>query len=227
METIWIIGSGRFGIRAARQLANRRDKKYQDKKYTILVVDQDKASLDKARDLGCGVEAGDGVRFLYENLERGRGPDWVVPAVPVHLAWEWCRLRLGGALLMPVVLPGAFDALVPNPMRGKTNEVYVSHADFLCPSNCNEPEDYCTRTGEPRKTDMFQYLAGLNFPGVTPFVIQSVQLGPGTGGYSPEALFDLVDRLAQHKGDCFAATACRCHGVVSGGRVLPGRSRGK
>jgi hypothetical protein len=139
--------------------------------------------------------------------------------VPVHLAWEWCRLTLGTNRLVSCPLPDGIDGCLPHPMRGTDNQIYVSHADFLCPPNCSEPDDKCTVTGQPRKPDMFRLIAELNFPDVVPFVIQSRQLGPGVGGYTPADLYALADRISRHTGQCLAATACRCHGVISGGFV--------
>ena len=210
METVWIIGAGKFGIRAARWLLK------QDGRYNVTLVDQDDDSLVRAKALGCRVETCDAVEFLRDRLTRANGPDWIVPAVPVHLAWEWCRLRAGEGRMKPHTLPEEIEAQLPNCMHGAGYDLYVSHADFLCPPNCNEPDDKCTKTGEPRKKDMFRLLSEVDFPGTVPFVIQSVQLGPGVGGYKPDALFDLLDRIASHRGPCFVATACRCHGVVSG-----------
>ncbi len=213
METIWIIGAGKFGFRAAKWLLK------QDGQYSVTLVDQDKGSLAQAKDLGCRVETGDAILFLKDRLTRKNGPDWIVPAVPVHLAWEWCRLKMDGDYLAPYPMPEGIETQLPNCMHGAGHDIYVSHADFLCPPNCNEPDDRCTKTGKPRKKDIFRILAEVNYPLVKPFVIQSVQLGPGVGGYRPEALFDLLERIESHRGPCFVATACRCHGVVSGGRM--------
>jgi hypothetical protein len=214
MKQVWIIGSGRFGLRAARFLG--KDK---SRKMDVTLVDRDRQSLEKAGSLGCTPVAGDGVDFLFQEMTRTRGPDWVVPAVPVHLAWEWCRLTLGTNRLVSCPLPDEIDGCLPHPMRGTDNQIYVSHADFLCPPNCSEPDDKCTVTGQPRKPDMFRLIAELNFPDVVPFVIQSRQLGPGVGGYAPADLYALADRISRHTGQCLAATACRCHGVISGGFV--------
>lgn len=213
METIWIIGAGQFGLRAAKWL------RHKNHSFEVALVDQDRDSLARAKDLGCRVEAGDGIRFLFKTLNRGGGPDWIVPAVPVHLAWEWCRLHLGNDRVSSWMLPRKIVDLLPNPMNGATGDIYVSHADFLCPPNCNEPDDRCTKTGQPRKKDMFAILGDLDFGGILPCVIQSVQLGPGVGGYRPAALYELLDRISRHRGTFFAATACRCHGVISGGWI--------
>jgi hypothetical protein len=214
MKQVWIIGSGKFGLRAARWML-RQNKPAID----VTLVDRDRPCLDKAASLGCTTVVGDGADFLFREMTRNGKPDWVVPAVPVHLAWEWCRLTLGTGRLLSHFLPEAMDTRLPHPMRGTDNQIYVSHADFLCPPNCSEPDDRCTVTGKPRKKEMFRVIAEFNFPQMVSFVIQSRQLGPGVGGYTPADLFGLADRISRHRGRCLVATACRCHGVISGGFV--------
>ncbi len=213
METIWIIGAGKFGLKAAKYLLKIKGQ------YSVTLVDKDKAAMDQGKDLGCRTEVSHAVDFLNNRLTRETGPDWIVPAVPVHLAWEWCRLRIETDNLTLHPLPAGLKAHMPNCMHGAGHDIYVSHADFLCPPNCNEPDDNCTQTQMPRKQDMFRFLAEVKYPGVRPFVIQSVQLGPGVGGYCPKALFDLLEQIESHKGYCLVATACRCHGVVSGAHM--------
>jgi hypothetical protein len=214
MKQIWIIGSGGFGLRAARYFLGQTEPRVE-----VTLVDRDRQCLEKAELPGCATVAGDGVDFLFRNMTRTQGPDWVVPAVPVHLAWEWCRLELGSRRLRSYPLPENIDVCLPHPMRGSDTQIYVSHADFLCPPNCNEPDDHCTVTRKPRKKDMFQIIADLDHSWGVPFVIQSRQLGPGVGGYTPADLYTLADRISIHSGRCLVATACRCHGVISGGLV--------
>ncbi len=214
MKHVWIIGGGRFGLRAADWLI-----KQTHPSFAVTLVDLDRQCLEKAQSLECKIYAGDGADFLFSRMTRDRGPDWVVPAVPVHLAWEWCRLRLGKDRLLSWPLPDEIACHLPNSMRGSASQIYVSHADFLCPPNCLEPDDRCTMTGKSRKPDMFEVIAELDVQDIIPFVIQSRQLGPGVGGYAPADLFDLADRIGMHHGTCLVATACRCHGVISGGFV--------
>lgn len=216
---IWIIGAGTFGRRAVRQLAQSGEP------HEITLVDPDPHALNQADLPGLIKVEADGVAFLAEHLRHSAEPDWIVPALPVHLAWEWALKKLtqtpgekqGKAPLIRKVLPAALAAALPNAMAGDSGDIYVSHADFICPAHCNEPDHFCTKTGDPRKEDLFRLLARLGAPDLPAFVIQSLQLGPGLGGYQPAVLFDLADRLEQHRGPCFVATACRCHGVVTGG----------
>ncbi len=218
MENIWIIGAGKFGLRAAKWLARHR------KPLNITMVDLDRASLEAARQIGCRTVESDGTGFLCETLAPDSSVGWVVPAVPVHLAWLWCLNTLGPDRVMPVPLSLDFDTMVPNAMRGeKGDDVYASHADFICPPNCNEPDDICTKTGQKRKQDMFTLLKDIRFGQFLPVVIRSEQLGPGVGGYRPKALFDLAGQIRRCDGLFFVATACRCHAVISGGKSLENR----
>ncbi len=209
MENIWIIGAGAFGLRAAKLLTA------QGNSHEITLVDQDRSALDQAKELGCDIEIGDGIGFLTAQLKPNNGPDWIVPAVPVHLAWEWCTRVSPG--LNPMEIPPGLDRKLPNFMTGKNRDIYSSHADFICPPNCDEPDRNCTVTGLPRKQAMYELLAGLSCDRYTSLVIQSRQLGPGLGGYRPASLFSLKDRIEKARGPVLVGTACKCHGVVSAG----------
>lgn len=169
--------------------------------------------------MGCsGPEliAMDGVGFLTERLRPDSAPDWIIPALPVHLAAEWCRVRLGPEKASRIEIPAQCLGLLPNPMRGESGDVYVSHATFVCPDDCPEPAQMCTATGEPRKPNLYDILLNSRFPGFHSQVIRSRQLGPGVGGYRPRQLFDLLDQLENMHGDILVSTACRCHGVITG-----------
>jgi hypothetical protein len=161
------------------------------------------------------------VEFLAKSLTRVGGPDWIIPALPVHLAAEWLLARLGPRRLRRVPLPEEIEPRLPNPIRGSDGNIYVSHADFRCPDDCTEPHDICTVTGEKRKKNLFEILGDLRFHAFHSLNIRSHQLGPGVGGYRTEQLFDLLARLEGSGGRFLISTACRCHGVLSGLETLP------
>jgi hypothetical protein len=211
METIWIIGAGGFGMRAVTALSRRH------KNLKILLVDRDCEKLDTARGLDCTLVDSDGVDYLKTHLKPGNLPLWIVPAVPVHLAWEWCRKKLGTEAVSSVAISSDIDGQLPNPMHGANGDIYVSHADFICPVNCSEPDDICTVTRKPRKQEMFKLLAQLQFENFFSLVLQSQQLAPGVGGYPSAALFSLLEKIKGVDGPFLVSTACRCHGVISGG----------
>jgi TrkA-N domain len=208
METIWIMGAGRFGLRAARLLTAGQNN------FRIVLLDRDQEKLDRARGLSCNTVCADGISYLNTHLNPGNMPTWIVPALPVHLAWEWCKNQLGQVRLLDI--SSKIDPLLPNPMRGSKGTIYVSHADFICPENCCEPRDICTVTKRPRKQKMTTLLSQLEFENFSSLVIQSRQLGPGVGGYTPQALFDLLEKIKVGKAPFFLSTACLCHGVITG-----------
>ncbi len=209
MENIWIIGSGHFGLHAVRQLS----KKNTDQHFVL--IDPDKKNLEKAKGPNRTLEQVDGVAFLARHLKPGTGPDWIVPALPVHLAAEWCLLRSGPDRFSRVILPSGLDPLLPNPVRGP-GDIYVSHATFRCPEDCSEPGNVCTYTKKSRKRNMFEVLKDIKFDLFESFVIKSCQLGPGVGGYGPGQLFELLNKVEKAENNMLVSTACRCHGVVTG-----------
>ena len=162
------------------------------------------------------LEEADGVDFLEKHLDAGNKPDWIIPALPVHLAAEWFLVRLGTEKLRRIPLPPNIDLLLPNPIRGPEGNINVSHAEFRCPDDCAEPRDICTVTGNPRKKNMFEILGDIQLPPFQSLNIRSHQLGPGIGGYCADHLFDLLAQVEQARGHLLVSTACRCHGVITG-----------
>ena len=212
MKEIWIIGAGRFGRLAADRLSEKI------KSLHLVLVDPEKARLREVQAPGRDLIQNEGVMFLSKHLQLGEkdNPDWIVPAVPVHLAAEWLLRRTGPAKLERLAIPGNLDSHLPHPFRGENGNIYVSHADFLCPDDCAEPRDICTHTGKPRKRNMFELLADIHFPPWKTLVIRSHQLGPGIGGYRPKHLFELSEQVEGSTGPVMICTACRCHGVITG-----------
>ncbi len=205
----WILGAGKFGSIAVERI---REKYPQD---TIKVVDSNQQVLDA---LGSGVETHcmSGLDFLVNGLEPEAGPDWIVPAIPVHVAYEWLLARLGkdkAARALDVPKDVAYQ--VPNPLWGKHGELYASQADFLCPDNCPEPENRCFKTKLPRE-NLFDLLKFVQVKDFSVVVIRSHQLTPGVGGVTPEALFQADKEIGKTGGSVLICTACRCHGVIHG-----------
>jgi hypothetical protein len=92
----------------------------------------------------------------------------------------------------------------------------VSHADFRCPDDCDEPQDICTITRKKRKQNMYELLGKMHSEPFKALNIRSYQLGPGIGGYRTEQLLALMEKVKQAKGPILLSTACRCHGVITG-----------
>jgi hypothetical protein len=211
MEEIWIIGVGRFGSLAYSRLSKGAKSRF------FVLIDPIKENLLRYEGPNVTLEQSEGVDFLTRHLSQAEPkPDWIIPALPVHLAAEWIlsRLRSGGIRHIPI--PSKIEPLLPNPMRGSEGNIYVSHADFRCPDDCAEPRDLCTVTQKPRKQNMFDLLRKLRIPPFQSLVIRSYQLGPGIGGYRPAQLFALLESVEQSSGGLLVCTACRCHGVITG-----------
>lgn len=203
----WIIGAGRFGQIAVKRISRHIPG------ATITVVDKKPFISDNA---GITTINADGIEWLKAMLDQDAAVDMIVPAIPVHVAAEWLKLNLLNVYdIRAVSIPDFWLTQMPNAFRGKLGQAFVSHADFICPDNCPEPEKICTHTGKPRPLDLFCLLGNLDFEDVLPIVLRSHQLLPGVGG------IHLADFLTARDTACknsqrplMIATACRCHGVV-------------
>jgi hypothetical protein len=206
---IWIIGAGTVGCLALERLGRRfgRDR--------CLVVDRNRKRLNSLAAGGVAVYHGDGVAYLSAHLTSEAAVKWIVPAVPFHLAarWVWESLR-GRLQVKPISVPEEIFRRLPNAFSTEDGGAVSSNAAFLCPDDCPEPSRTCTRTGEPHPRAMFDYLTRLAPQGWRSVVIRSIQLAPGIGGISPQALFDALERIAGSRGCCLVGTACRCHGIL-------------
>ena len=210
MEEIWIIGVGHFGTIAFQRLSQ------DGKDRHFVLVDPLEEHLQKCKSPTATLVVSDGMDYCQKHLKKGRHPDWIIPALPVHLAAEWILLHLGSKRLRRIPIPTELELLVPNPMRGPEGNLYVSHADFRCPADCDEPRDICTVTQNRRQQNMFELLEELDIESFKPLTIRSHQLGPGIGGYRPEQLFETMTQVKQTRGPIALSTACRCHGVMTG-----------
>jgi hypothetical protein len=207
-----ILGAGKFGRLALERLAR------QDQAATFVVVDQAPEALAAVRALKLPrVETmvAEAVAFLAANLTDEASWDWLLPMAPVHLAWAWLRAGpLKGWEAAPV--PEALRAVAPVSFRGPEGQIYLSRAVHLCPDDCPETGSVCPESGESRKVPLSAELGRLVLPGWTIKVVVSRQLAPGVGGYPPRDLLALARDLSGRTGRLLIATACRCHGVVSG-----------
>ncbi len=215
METLWILGVGRFGLSAFHRLS----KKHKD--WHFVLVDLVEETLLNCAGPHVTPVHGDAVAYLTDHLVPSAKVSWIIPCLPLHLAWEWCHRKLGPEHLAQIPLPPGIEPLLSNPMKGTEGHLYVSHADFICPATCSEPDLLCTATNKPRKKDMFQQLAALAYQDFVPIVLESHQLGPGIGGFRPEQLNIFLDQVRHRKGPLLLCTACRCHGVITGAQYGP------
>jgi hypothetical protein len=209
MRKIWIIGLGQFGLHAVRYLSTK------DSDTRFVLVDEDDVRLSQAEGPNRRLEQADAVAYLEQNLQTDKAPDWIIPALPVHLAAQYCLVKQNPMRFQRIPISTEIMTALPNPMAGCNQDIYVSHADFRCPPDCVEPRDICTITQKPRHPNMFDLLTEMRYPEFQSLVIRTLQLGPGIGGYRPAMLFKLLEQVNQAKRSLLISTACRCHGVVT------------
>lgn len=210
METVWIIGAGRFGGAAAEKLSGKHPDRLK-----IVLVDPLEEHLAECSGPGRELVQAGGVEFLHERLSETCFPDWIIPALPVHLAAEWCLKRLEAKGLARTTVPDPVPPRLPNPIFGNNGDLYISFARFRCPPDCPEPPDICTVTGKPRPEPLYARLQSISCPPFVSLTIRSVQLAPGCGGYRPEALIDLMEQAGAAPQGALISTACACHGVMT------------
>lgn len=206
---ICILGAGKFGRLAAERLGRRYPQ------ASILVVDERREMLEGiSRDFGLPVLA----EALHQFLDTPRidRETWIVPALPIHFALEWLvheLNKIGRSDHLPV--PAAVLDQIPNAYQAASGSLCASYATFICPDNCNEPDQICTVTKSPRPGNLFEVLARIEVAGFQVHVVRSWQLAPGVGGYPAESLNRVRDRItATPRARCLLATSCRCHGVI-------------
>ena len=212
-----ILGGGHFGRLAAERLLR------ENPGSNILVVDRQPKPLEALLSLPVQVSLGDGVLELDRLLDTSHPFDYMIPAAPFHVAFEYLLFKLKSLGARRVDVP-SFPNL-PNPLLGKSGDLYTSLADFICPDDCPEPPVYCTVTGKKREKPLYQILMDA-FRSYESRVIQSQQLAPGVGGFPPRILTDLFAdlRAVVTVGQpVLISTACRCHGVTSALSLLISR----
>ncbi len=213
MARILILGAGKFGLKAVRTLSQKKSNR-------ITVVEADPERCEAL--IGEGIDAvrADGIAYLAGSLKDPNPPDWVIPAIPLHVAFEWLQTTLPeGTNLDLLPVPEQVCAQLPNPFAGTAGQVYISYADFICPEECPEPADVCTFTGKARKGILYRTLAQIQYADYTSVVLRSRQIAPGLGGYRSDDLFAARIRVLAAKGPVLLSTACKCHGVIQAFRI--------
>lgn len=215
MNSVWIIGAGQFGKIAVERLRL----KYPD--VALTVVDNDRVKL-RPLERAATTIVDDGVAYLVRHLANRATPEWIVAAVPVHLAFNWVRLKLAAAYQIDKFsLPREIAERLPHVLEGRDGTLFTSHADFLCPDDCPETAGRCRVTGLPRPFSMYRELERISSGLLTPVIIRSRQLLPGVGGYRPGDLFDALEKSKKSSRPVLIGTACRCHGVLDAFNLRP------
>jgi hypothetical protein len=208
MELFLILGAGRFGSLAVQRLLAR------EKVSSLVVVDRDAQVLKKIREQPVETVEQDAIDFLVHY--PGLGSEWIVPAVPVHVAFAWlCKQLAREGVVTQGAVPSILDHKLPNPQRAETGALYASFSTFHCPDDCDEPNESCMVTGEVREAHLFDVVQTIEVEGYQTFVVRSHQLAPGVGGYRLSVLWRLLEEAQSTEKDILVATACRCHGVIN------------
>ena len=208
MEFYWILGAGRFGSLAVERILEQKRESH------LVVVDRDSQPLKKLGAKPAETIEQDAIEFLSEH--PGSGHEWIVPAIPVHVAFAWLYRQLAKVeRVSPLPVPAMLDHQVPNPLRDKTGALYASFATFRCPDDCDEPDESCTVTGKHREDNMFEVIGQIEVEGSVIRVVRSHQLTPGVGGYRLSVLWSLREEVRSTERDVLVATACRCHAVIN------------
>ena len=207
MPHTWIIGAGKFGKRAARMLAASHGAGH------ITIVDPDPEAIKAVE---CNSINQDGISFL-STFGKEQGEDWVIPALPLHLAFEWLKMRWRYRFRFEKIEPP--DLLLsglPNVFCDDAGRLYASVADFLCPEDCPEPKAYCYYSGRKRKYDLFDFIKKLGDENFFSIVIRSHQRAKGVGGFKVNALLEAEKKIIYDNENqpVLLATACRCHSVI-------------
>ena len=201
----WVVGAGRFGRLACERLLAAKPS------ARIRVVDRECQSVPPGVEMVCG----DATKFLSTNL-TALTDAWIVPAVPVHLAYEWLANRLSRKRAYRTLkVPEDVLPYLPNPMIGPQGQVYCSNANYRCPDDCPESPSLCTVTGKPRPLVLHAHLSALDVTPYVSVVLRSFQLAPGVGGFRAATLQGIYNALEDQRGRYLFSTACKCHAVVN------------
>jgi len=214
MKNIWILGAGKFGQKAAKTICRKNP----DAKLTV--IEKNSATCSKIEGLGFKTVCMNGIEYLNRYLKGPDNPDLIIPAIPVHVAYEWVKIKLAEKNRLELIpVPDQLKMTLPNVFKGEEGGIYMSIADFICPDNCPEPEDICTYTGKSRPYTLYKRLESIQLDDFHSIVVRSRQLSPGIGGYSPRALFNALDAIKASNSPVLLSTACRCHGVMHAFRI--------
>jgi hypothetical protein len=207
-DAVFIIGAGHFGARAARIIRQRSH-------APVFVVDPDEKGLSSLGDLRVEKIHGDGIQFLLDKFHCMKDANTIVPALPVHLAYEWLIRFLPGDMKTRKVPVPETSPPLPHACPASEGSTLVSYADFLCPDDCPEPV-CCTITGEKREQPLYALLRSLRLPPFQVHIVRSHQLAPGLGGYKVGDLRETAEMVLKDGARMWIlGTACKCHGILT------------
>lgn len=208
MENIWILGGGQVGQYAVEVFTQISPE------ATLVVVDNSPTNtFPNNVEMVCE----DAIEWLTREFTPDTSVSKIIPALPLHLAVQWAVKKLSekNSSVHPVEIPDAFLVNLPHPIRISKNQITTSHADFICPSHCLEPDTVCSHTKQQRPAALFQFLRTFNWINFQPFIVRSRQFAPGLGGFLPGDLWSLLRNIKLWPDTpLVVGTACKCHGII-------------
>jgi hypothetical protein len=212
LNQAFIIGFGKFGKLALKQRVRLGDK------TRVWIIDSRPEPLNQLEPGLFSVikVLADGPQFLTQFQDWIGDEDWIIPALPIHLAWKWLELNLKTskspkALVPPKRLGSGL------PFHQVNNKgLLLSYADFECPEDCPAPLAHCFKTHKKKALPLWKFIAEQRVMHGTLVVIESRQIAPGVGGYAFKELRKIREMALKAVPPFFVATACRCHGVIHG-----------
>ena len=210
-NNVWVLGAGKFGIKAVERI------KRMHPEVNLTLIDRKKENPGSIDSVHRGkYVCRDGIDFLDQALAETGGPDWIIPAIPVHVACEWIKRRLSSTRSVRAMdFPERLATMLPNTMQGKRGELYSSLADFSCPDDCIEPYGICTITKEKRAYRLYDLLSSIQIKPYKTVVVKSRQVCAGVGGYRPADLISTLEDIQRYDAPILLSTSCKCHAVVS------------
>jgi len=203
MNKVLVLGAGKFGKLAARSLAGRASQ--------IVIVDNNPEALVFAADGPLLPVCADWISFLEGNDIAIF--DWIIPALPVHVAFAWVLSRLQETGIRPAAVAAGLD--IPGCFYSGNGTVYASLSKHICPEDCPEPKGFCYLTGEERPLPLYRLLSALRVDGSITHLLRSHQLAPGVGGFAPLQLENLAVAVSAARLPGLVISSCACHAVIN------------
>jgi len=183
----------------------------------IIIVDHNRGQLANAPPFIFQAWEQDAIEALNYIVGLAHSDSWVIPALPKHLLFDFILTNIQGQLEAEQAPVPELGLGLPFEFKTDTGTLYLSYADFTCPPDCSEPEEYCTVTGLPREKPLYQLLESIDAEPFISYVLRSTQLAPGLGGFKPEDALAFKNQLEDAgPGKFLVSTSCSCHAVMDG-----------
>ena len=147
MTQVFIVGFGKFG-----KLALPRVRRLWGK-ARIWIIDRDPVAFESEKSIPAVRVLADGPQFLARHQEWIGDGDWIIPSLPIHLAWKWLDLNLKPPGPPKAVLPPHHLGAGLPYCRPFGKGLFVSYATFVCPEACPSPPGFVLK---PKKRGRFR-----------------------------------------------------------------------